>query len=415
MPRLRPLALILPLLVALVALPAQGRSTQPATRPATQPATIPAGEPEQVTTLLSNVAEAYAQLNGLRLEATVTAEYDVAGRAERHETAYSAALGSQGRFRHEVPGELVISANDEATIVYFPGSLRYYRHERDKAGTAERGDDIGPAAREALLDHNPSLLLALEDDAGTALRLWGALTPGDDESSLGVGRPDGTRWVLRFDPQTHLLRSVEVDERVLFEEAGVPQVAAARRTINYTTIDTGAAVPEEALAFALPDTAQEVEVAQLPGAGSLEGAPAPELSLPDLAGKVVSLQGLAGKVVLVDFWASWCGPCIHSMPHVKSLAEELGGEGLVVLAVNLQENDATIQGFVTEHGLEGEAIRVLRDRDGSTARRWGVTGIPFTAVIGRDGVVQKVVVGLSPEEVAEAVRAALAEEMPGSR
>src|SRR5690606_1414423 len=83
MPRLRPLALILPLLVALVALPAQGRSTQPATRPATQPATIPAGEPEQVTTLLSNVAEAYAQLKGLRLEATVTAEYDVAGRAER--------------------------------------------------------------------------------------------------------------------------------------------------------------------------------------------------------------------------------------------------------------------------------------------------------------------------------------------
>ena len=131
--------------------------------------------------------------------------------------------------------------------------------------------------------------------------------------------------------------------------------------------------------------------------------------MPDVNGKEVKLSSFRGKYVLVDFWASWCGPCVHGMPHILDLAREHAGEDLVVLAVNLREDEQTIRQFIADHKLSQESLRVLRDTDGSTAQRWGVQGIPFSAVIGRDGVVREVVIGLSPEKLSAAVNAALQE------
>src|SRR5689334_14220317 len=70
-------------------------------------------------------------------------------------------------------------------------------------------------------------------------------------------------------------------------------------------------------------------------AGASKGQRAPEFSLPSLRGPTVSLKGLAGKVVLVDFWAEWCEPCRKELPELEKLSREFGGKGVVVVSINI--------------------------------------------------------------------------------
>ena len=373
------------------------------TRPSTQPA-APADEPAEVRELLEQVRSAYSGISTLRLKGVVTGTFDVAGKQSQQKVTFTSAIGDGGLFRHEIPGELIVAADSEATWVYFPAAQRYYRTPIDGAATQPATRQLPTAARQALLSHDLSLLLALSDDAAAALRTLGRLQMS--EGSLLVTRTDGSTWKLEFDPGTKLISTATVDEAEALRKAGVPDVKVAMREIVYQSTP-GAAIAAEALAFQPPEAAQEVEPTQPAGGPSRAGAPAPELSLPDLEGKAVSLEGLRGKVILVDFWATWCGPCVMAMPHLKALAETHGAEGMVVLAVNLREDEAAVKQFVDEHGLAAEAVMVVRDAEGSTAERWGVQAIPFSVVVGRDGVVREVIVGLQPEKLAAAVEAAL--------
>ncbi|MEI7767967.1 MAG: TlpA disulfide reductase family protein [Phycisphaerae bacterium] len=127
-----------------------------------------------------------------------------------------------------------------------------------------------------------------------------------------------------------------------------------------------------------------------------QGQVAPDFSISALDGRRVSLSDYSGKVVILDFWASWCPPCQESLPHIASLATnaELARRGLVVLAVNEQEAAETIRAFVEQQHL---ALTVLRDADGTVARSYAVSSMPTTVIIGRDRVVQTVLTGLSPD------------------
>ena len=352
---------------------------------------------------LARVRAAYDKVASLRLEAAVTAEYDVAGRRETRQATVRAAMSDAMRFRDEVPGQLVVAGDAEHVWVYAPASLRYYRADRAAGAPAA----LPAAAERALIDHNPSLYLALADDAGAAVAALGDVAA--DGEALIVTRKDGARWRMQFDPQSGLLAAVEIDEAPALVAAGVPGVRRAVRRIAYAASQPNADVAAEAVAFAPPELAQEVEPVPVAGGSALVGKPAPALSLPDLEGKTVALEDLRGKVVLVDFWATWCGPCVQGMPHLKALAEQKADAGLVVLAVNLKEDAAAIRQFLAARNLAAPSLRVLRDADGKAGQRWGVTGIPCTAVIGRDGTVRDVIVGLAPERVAKAAEAALAE------
>ena len=121
--------------------------------------------------------------------------------------------------------------------------------------------------------------------------------------------------------------------------------------------------------------------------------PAPEATLKPLEGEPVSLSSLKGKVVVLDFWATWCKPCVMSMPGVAALAKEMKGREVVFFAVNQMEGRDKVTAFLEKEKLD---IPVALDADGSMARAFGVRGIPHLVVIGPDGVVRQVHVGYAP-------------------
>jgi thiol-disulfide isomerase/thioredoxin len=119
---------------------------------------------------------------------------------------------------------------------------------------------------------------------------------------------------------------------------------------------------------------------------------APAFSVATLSGQQVSLDGLAGKVVLIDFWATWCGPCREALPHIRDIAQRFSGEPLVVLSVSLDSNETVWKNFVAKNGMTW-----LQYRDGGfngpVAKLFGVNAIPHTFTIDADGVLQDEHVG----------------------
>src|SRR5438552_8863991 len=117
---------------------------------------------------------------------------------------------------------------------------------------------------------------------------------------------------------------------------------------------------------------------------ALKGKPAPDFTLKTLDGKDVTLSEQKGSVVLMDFWATWCGPCRASLPHVQKLAadKELAAKGLKVWAVNAHEDQSKVSAFKKENSYSFETPL---DAKGATMKDYMVHGIPTTVIVGRDG------------------------------
>jgi thiol-disulfide isomerase/thioredoxin len=122
------------------------------------------------------------------------------------------------------------------------------------------------------------------------------------------------------------------------------------------------------------------------------GNPAPDVELTLLDGSKQKLVDLKGKVVVLDFWATWCGPCVQGLPKVSEVTKKLADQGVVFVACNLGEDKATIETFLTKKQLS-IAVALC---DQALGGKFGVNGIPHTVVIGTDGVVKKVHVGFGP-------------------
>lgn len=121
-----------------------------------------------------------------------------------------------------------------------------------------------------------------------------------------------------------------------------------------------------------------------------QGKPTPALDLPQLDGKVWRLAAQRGKVVLVNFWASWCAPCRDEMPSLMRLAMQRAADGLVVVAVNYRESAATVTRFVDNLRL---TLPTLLDADGAMAAAYTPRIFPSTVIFDRRGRPVGTVVG----------------------
>lgn len=109
-----------------------------------------------------------------------------------------------------------------------------------------------------------------------------------------------------------------------------------------------------------------------------QAAPADDFELPDVTGQMYRLQDQRGKVVFLNFWATWCPPCVHEMPMMEQIYQELRQQPFVMWAVNLQERREQVEQFMTTYHLHFPA---LLDRDSTVTTLYRVRGLPTTYLI----------------------------------
>ena len=136
------------------------------------------------------------------------------------------------------------------------------------------------------------------------------------------------------------------------------------------------------------------------GYGLRPGTAVPDFRLPSLAGGATDLGSLRGRVVLVNFWATWCPPCVEEMPSLERLHRTLGPEGLVVVGISEDADEKAARDFAQRLGL---TFPILRDAEAQTAAAYRATGYPETFVIGRDGTLLSTFVGPAEWDTPEAL------------
>ena len=121
------------------------------------------------------------------------------------------------------------------------------------------------------------------------------------------------------------------------------------------------------------------------------GYAAPDFSVELLSGETVRLSDCRNKVVFINFWATWCGPCVREMPDIQQLAEYFPDE-LVVLAVNCNEKKGTVDKFIKDNGY---TFNIGLDESGEIQKKYPTNGIPYTIIINADGIITKTHLGAS--------------------
>jgi peroxiredoxin len=121
----------------------------------------------------------------------------------------------------------------------------------------------------------------------------------------------------------------------------------------------------------------------------------------DLQGRPVSIPALKGKVVIIDFWSTWCGPCMAEVPNMVELYEQQKSHGLAIIGVSLDSDEEELKKAIAENGITWPVIFSPTSQDGSLARNWNIQAIPSTFLLDKKGVIRNV--NLRGKELNEAV------------
>lgn len=147
--------------------------------------------------------------------------------------------------------------------------------------------------------------------------------------------------------------------------------------------------------------------------GPQVGEPVPDFELPDLDGKARRLADFRGKVVVLNYWATWCPPCVDEMPSLEKLHRSLAERGLAVVAISVDERFSDIVDFVKSYGV---TFTILHDNGRKVARSYQSFKYPETYIIDRDGRLQSKVIGprdwVAPSVIRDMVE--LLREEPGA-
>ena len=137
------------------------------------------------------------------------------------------------------------------------------------------------------------------------------------------------------------------------------------------------------------------------GFESRAATPAPELKAQDLTGAPKSLADYRGKVVLLNFWASWCPPCLREMPSMERLKQKMAGRPLEIVALDSAETPEEVNAFVARMKL---SFPILLDPDGVNTRRWKVFALPTSFLLDAEGRVRYVLTGPTDWDEGEAIQ-----------
>ncbi len=367
----------------------------------TEPASTAKISPE-ARALLDKVRDTYAKLDGLDLAGSVSINFEGGGQKKTDHADFTSTFRAPNKFRHDIPNEDTIISTGDKVYAYLNERNEYLQADAPKARTDALPEDIASL----LLDQDPSLSMTMSKDAADLL-----INNATDVSLGDDVDVNGTKYVglkltagdedtlVLIDRNTNLIRQVRHDLMRSYKERGVPNLVTAMATIDYSSSTTGNTPAQ--FAWTPPADAKPMKIATDAGgeggeaAVALEGKPAPAFTLKDPDGKSVSMSELKGHVVVLDFWATWCGPCRAGLPIVDKVTASHAKDGVKAYAVNLREDAGKVSAFLKEQNL---SITALLDSDGAVANKYSVSGIPQTVIIGKDGVVRKVIVGYGEGE-----------------
>lgn len=421
--RMKQLALAIITLIALTGLLLA--QTQPAPNAALK------GDAQEI---LKKAGEAYRNLKTYHFEGVTVVEMKMEGMYMRMEVPIVQAAGKSGQSRLEMRGPFMLrstTVSDGQTTWTYIGLLNQYT--KKPVAASKENDDTNIAAQglgPGLFGHSPatSLLFAeIADKVKSACLLR--------EEAVNIGGQSVNCYVVEveYDPASKLFEANSSPKIYWIDKARsivlrrtskeLPEGSAKESPLamfggfdvtETTTISVAwinEPLPDSLFVFTPPAGAKEVEEMGFPGMSAervnLAGKEAINFTLADFDGKQVELQSLRGKVVLLDFWATWCGPCVRELPHIEKLHREFKDKGLVVLGINNEEPEVARK-FIKENGY---TFPTLSDPEGEVGELYCVSAIPQVLVISREGKILTHLVGSKDEsELRKAVEAALSGE-----
>lgn len=204
-----------------------------------------------------------------------------------------------------------------------------------------------------------------------------------------------------FADDTGLVGEVTMDLKPAYSDMMSDQlkVEKAMGTITFTGLKSNEEIPAEKFVFTPGEGDKKVD-----SFGADEG-PDPQLELvgtacpdfkgKDFAGKDVALSDFKGKVLVMDFWATWCGPCMQMIPKIQELSADYAGKDVVVLGMN-QDDPGSLDKVKSTIESRKLTFRQFMDNDGSVAEKFKVSGIPCTVIVDGAGTIQYIHTGASP-------------------
>jgi len=358
--------------------------------------------------LLQKVGDSYRALTSYHFEGVMKVRMSGAGMDQSLDVPLVVAADRAGRLRvdlhHPQMGALTVSDGKQTTTYAY--SLKQYTRKPTEAELDSAGMPKPPSS--SPLTRYFGLLQGLK-----AADITGAqrVTVGGTPADCWVVRCDMTPpQALAADSTARAVATFWVDKKrllVLHDSTRVsmhnPTTGAALVMDQVTSFGLGRVneeLPDSLFTFAPPPDAKLVQTLGPQAGGEtpsgLVGKPAPPFTLKGVKGSTVSLASYKGRVVLLDFWATWCGPCRIEMPHVEKLYKELKAKGLVVFGIDFAEDPATVRSFLAKNTY---TIPILLDTSGEVGRNYEAGSIPTLVVIGKNGKVSSYFTGVREESV----------------
>ncbi|REJ86315.1 MAG: DUF2092 domain-containing protein [Planctomycetota bacterium] len=365
--------------------------------------------------VIQDFSEFYHNAGSFRVNSQVRAELqisfgDLPPGYEPMEFSREFLIAAPDRLAFKDDEGAVIRSDGEHLYAVTPDGKRYWRGEAPRQIAALLDHQIsnlfrGPGMMRPLILAGDEPVDALDSQVGdleyvdkeqidgvSAHHL--RVTPADSEGESNTGVEQIDVWIAaEGDPVLLRHRFENSPKRT---QVGPNEFINASMIITetFSEWEFDPADVDEAVAFVPDDDA--LRFAGLGGAfgetNPMVGKPAPKTVLEVVDGETRTLADHEGDIVILDFWATWCGPCREELPLLARLADEFQNDGVVLYAVNQQEDVEDIQQFLTQENLD---ITATLDPKGEIARDYGVGGIPHVAIVGRNGVIQAVHVGVN--------------------
>jgi peroxiredoxin/outer membrane lipoprotein-sorting protein len=347
--------------------------------------------------VLAHVKQVYSNLHAVHIAATVNQEMLAAGRYAASSSDYELAEKAGGKYTlrsKQGDEESVLVSNGAKTWKALPKAKKWSQIDASGMPDSDNEEDEQPPAERPDFHKNIRDLLV-----GRFLVLAGKGESPEfvKQGRYKLGKDKVDCYVLRvtYKNVPHELWIDAVRGLVLQDTEVHPQqmgraIGQVTSTTKVKTIEIENEVADSVFEFAPEPSWKEVEMLVLPGETrtDLTGQKAADFSIKSLDGEKVELAALRGKVVVLDFWATWCPPCRAELPTIDKLRAEFGDK-VQFFGVN-DEDSGIVKGFVKKHNYE---MGVLMDSSRAVHRQYGVHAIPTVLIIDRTGVIRSHFIG----------------------